>query len=53
MPGGEYDLIEYPLTDKDILKTGDEAFADGLSSVNIGKFQLGFSASGVSSSCTV
>lgn len=44
---GEYDLIEYPLTDKDILKTGDEAFADGLSSVNIGKFQLGFSASGV------
>ena len=45
---GEYDLIEYPLTDKDILKTGDEAFADGLSSVNIGKFQLGFSASGVS-----
>lgn len=44
---GEYDLIEYPITEKDILKSGDEAFADGLSSVNIGKFQLGFSASGL------
>ena len=44
---GEYDLVEYPITEKDILKTGDEAFADGLSSVNIGKFQLGFSASGI------
>ena len=29
------------------MKTGDEAFADGLSSVNIGKFQLGFAASGI------
>jgi len=44
---GEYELVEYPITEKDILKTGDAAFADGLSSVNIGKFQLGFSASGI------
>ena len=44
---GEYELVEYPITERDILKTGDEAFADGLSSVNIGKFQLGFSASGI------
>lgn len=44
---GEYELIEYPITDRDIIKTGDEAFADGLSTVNIGKFQLGFSASGI------
>ncbi|NLW77867.1 MAG: acyl-CoA dehydrogenase [Ruminococcaceae bacterium] len=44
---GEYEMIEYPLTDKDILKQGDEAFADGLSSVNIGKFQLGFSSCGI------
>lgn len=44
---GEYELIEYPITERDIIKTGDEAFADGLSSVNIGKFQLGFSASGI------
>lgn len=44
---GEYELVEYPITKRDILKTGDEAFADGLSSVNIGKFQLGFAASGI------
>lgn len=46
---GEYEMIEYPITDRDILKVGDEAFADGLSTVNIGKFQLGFSASGIAS----
>ncbi len=44
---GEFELIEYPITDRDIIKTGDAAFADGLSTVNIGKFQLGFSASGI------
>lgn len=44
---GEYQLIEYPISDHDIIKTGDAAFADGLSTVNIGKFQLGFSASGI------
>lgn len=44
---GEYEMIEYPLTDNDILKVGDSAFADGLSSVNIGKFQLGFTASAI------
>ncbi|MFP3153835.1 acyl-CoA dehydrogenase [Lachnospiraceae bacterium ZAX-1] len=44
---GEYEMIEYPITDYDILKQGDGAFADGLSSVNIGKFQLGFSAAGI------
>ncbi|WOO88080.1 acyl-CoA dehydrogenase [Mollicutes bacterium LVI A0039] len=44
---GEYSMIEYPLTEKDILTTGDKAFADGLATVNIGKFQLGFAASGI------
>ena len=44
---GDYAMNEYPLTDKDILKQGDAAFADGLSTVNIGKFQLGFSAAGI------
>jgi acyl-CoA dehydrogenase len=44
---GEYEMIEYPLTDKDILTVGDKAFADGLSTVNIGKFQLGFASSGI------
>lgn len=41
---GEYEMIEYPITDHDILKQGDAAFADGLSSVNIGKFQPGFAS---------
>lgn len=44
---GEFELIEYPITEHDIIKTGDAAFADGLSTVNIGKFQLGFSAAGI------
>jgi acyl-CoA dehydrogenase len=44
---GEYEMIEYPITDRDILKQGDGAFADGLSTVNLGKFQLGFSATGI------
>lgn len=44
---GEYEMIEYPLSKSDILNVGDQAFADGLSSVNIGKFQLGFAASGI------
>jgi len=44
---GEYEMIEYPITDKDILTVGDKAFANGLSTVNIGKFQLGFSACGI------
>lgn len=44
---GEYEMIEYPITDRDILKVGKEAFADGLSTVNIGKFQLGFSVTGI------
>ena len=44
---GEYEMVEYPISDRDILTVGDEAFANGLSTVNIGKFQLGFSASGI------
>lgn len=44
---GHYQMIEYPIAEEDILKTGDAAFADGLATVNIGKFQLGFSASGI------
>ncbi len=44
---GEYEMIEYPITDNEILTVGDKAFADGLSTVNIGKFQLGFSSTGI------
>ena len=36
---GQFDMIEYPLTDRDILQTGDDAFAMGLMAVNIGKTQ--------------
>ena len=36
---GRFEMIEYPITDADILETGDAAFAMGLSTVNIGKTQ--------------
>lgn len=43
----EYEMIEYPITNHEILTVGDKAFADGLSTVNIGKFQLGFASTGI------
>ena len=36
---GQFEMIEYPITDADILETGDAAFAMGLCAVNIGKTQ--------------
>jgi len=36
---GQFEMIEYPLTDSDILETGNAAFQMGLSTVNIGKTQ--------------
>ena len=36
---GKFEMIEYPLTDSDILETGKPAFEMGLSTVNIGKTQ--------------
>lgn len=44
---GHYQLIEYPISERDILKTGPQAWDDGLSSINIGKFQVGFAACGI------
>lgn len=44
---GEYEMIDYPLTEDDIIKTGDGAFANGLSTVNIGKFQCGWASFGI------
>jgi acyl-CoA dehydrogenase len=44
---GEFDMIEYPLTETDILTQGDKAFANGLCTVNIGKFHVGFCSIGV------
>jgi len=45
---GEYDLIEYPITRDDILSSGTLAWDSALSTINIGKFQLGFSSIGAS-----
>lgn len=44
---GEYEMIEYPITKAEILKEGDGAFADGLSTINIGKFTCGWSELGI------
>lgn len=44
---GEYEMIEYPITDRDILKMGDGAFADGLSTINIGKFHCAWAVVGI------
>ncbi|MFZ5643596.1 MAG: acyl-CoA dehydrogenase family protein [Bacillota bacterium] len=43
---GEYDLIEYPITRDEILSSGTLAWDSALSTINIGKFQLGFSSIG-------
>jgi acyl-CoA dehydrogenase len=36
---GAFEMIEYPLSESDILETGDASFAMGLATVNIGKAQ--------------
>lgn len=41
---GEFEMIEYPLTDDDILKVGDEAIQNALQTINVAKFQVGFCA---------
>lgn len=44
---GDYELIEYPITSDDIVSSGTLAWDSSLSSVNIGKFQLGFASIGI------
>ncbi|NLH01025.1 MAG: acyl-CoA dehydrogenase [Clostridiales bacterium] len=44
---GTYEMVEYPITKAEILKEGDGAFADGLSTINIGKFTCGWSSVGI------
>jgi acyl-CoA dehydrogenase len=44
---GEFELIDYPVTTKDIVSSGTLAWDSSLSSVNIGKFQLGFASIGI------
>ena len=38
---GQYELVEYPITEDDIISRGDKALQDALKTVNIGKFQVG------------
>lgn len=45
---GDYDLIDYPITSDDILSSGPLAWDSALSTINIGKFQLGFASIGIS-----
>jgi len=44
---GDYELIEYPITPDEILSSGPLAWDSALSTVNVGKFQLGFASIGI------
>lgn len=44
---GDYELIEYPITKNEILSSGPLAWDSALSTINIGKFQLGFASIGI------
>jgi len=43
----EYALSGYPLTDKDILSTGQDAWDSALNTINVGKFNLGWASIGI------
>ncbi|MCP3976634.1 MAG: acyl-CoA dehydrogenase [bacterium] len=43
----EYELVDYPITDADILSRGDEAWNAALNTVNIGKYNLGWASIGI------
>jgi acyl-CoA dehydrogenase len=47
----EYCLHDYPITQEDILSVGQLAWDSSLSTVNIGKFELGFAAIGIATHC--
>ena len=44
----EFNLREYPVTEADILHTGQEAFSAALNTVNVGKFNLCTASIGIS-----
>jgi hypothetical protein len=46
-----FDLEDYPVAPEDILHTGPAAFEAALNTVNVGKFNLGFCAIGMSEHC--
>ncbi len=43
----EYALVDYPITEADILERGDEAWNAALNTVNIGKYNLGWASIGI------
>ena len=43
----EYELCDYPITEKEILSQGKEAWNTALNTVNIGKYELGFASIGI------
>ena len=43
----EFELVDYPITKDDIIASGQLAWDSGLSTINIGKFQLGFCSTGI------
>lgn len=47
----EYCLHDYPITREDILSVEQLAWDSSLSTVNIGKFELGFAAIGIATHC--
>ncbi len=47
----EYCLHDYPITPEEILSVGQLAWDSSLSTVNIGKFELGFAAIGIATHC--
>ena len=47
----EYALNGYPLTDDEILSTGQDAWDAALNTVNVGKFNLGWASLGIGEHC--
>ena len=46
-----FELDGYPVRAEDVLHTGNEAFEAALNTINVGKFNLGFCAIGMSEHC--
>lgn len=47
----EYELHDYPIEDRDILSVGERAWDSSLSTINIGKFELGCASIGIATHC--
>jgi acyl-CoA dehydrogenase len=47
----EYTLHDYPITEADIVSTGDHAWNSSLNTINIGKFELGCASIGIATHC--